>query len=410
MPLKLLFVHGTGVRQPAYSDGLARAKWKLHLLGCEAVLEPCYWGETCGARLNAGGASVPDFDSTRAIADQVPDEELEITLWGLLYQDPLFECRLLTRAGSAPAFSPKRAESPVLKRLTRGLDAEQAAFVIARVSAEYPVADVDILRDRINEAMLWLVRSAEVNEFLRESDGDTRYAALLARAVIARVCQDDSQFTPAIDALLRDTLVQTLSVLLIGGNPRGFLGAFMETTTVPVRGLALYGLSALGAHRRGKLMEGSSPIAGDILLYQARGKAMRDYIRERIRATGAKVLLAHSLGGVACVDLLIEEAERGVKLLVTAGSQAPYFYEINALQGRAYDSAASPDQRLPQDFPKWLNVYDRRDFLSFVGSGVFGTRITDVRVNNSQPFPRSHGGYWSNDHTWEAIRTALAAN
>ena len=414
LPLKLLFIHGTGVRQPAYSDGLARTRAKLHLLGCEAVLEPCYWGETCGARLNAGGASIPNFDPTRAIGAQVPDEELEVALWALLYRDPLFECRLLKQASVAPAFSPKRVESPILKRLARGLDAEQSAVIVARICAEYPEADADRLRNPINEAMLWLAGSTEVNEFLRGSDAQAvRYAGSLARAVVARASQgDDSQFTHAIDAALRDTLVETLTEL-VAGTPRGFLGALLETTTAPVYGVVrglMFGLTALGAQRRGNLMQDGSPIAGDILLYQAHGKPLRDFIRERIRTTQAEVLLAHSLGGVACVDLLLEEQEPSVKLLVTAGSQAPYFYEINALQARAYDTTTHPGERLPHAFPKWLNLYDHRDFLSFIGGGVFGDRVIDTRVNNRQPFPRSHSSYWSNVSAWEAIRAALAAN
>jgi surfactin synthase thioesterase subunit len=75
------------------------------------------------------------------------------------------------------------------------------------------------------------------------------------------------------------------------------------------------------------------------------------------------VLLGHSLGGVACVDLLIdpEEKERKqVKMLATVGSQAPYFYEINALSLLEYDEKTE----LPKYFPWWLNIYDRADFLS----------------------------------------------
>ena len=156
-------------------------------------------------------------------------------------------------------------------------------------------------------------------------------------------------------------------------------------------------------------MDGVSPVAGDILLYQARGKGLRDFIRERIQATRAEVILAHSLGGVACVDLLIEKPEPSVKLLITAGSQAPYFYEINALQSLEFNAtpATPPESRLPPEFPRWLNLYDRRDFLSFVGAGLFGARVTDVLVNNRQPFPHSHGAYWTNEQTWDAIRTAL---
>ena len=73
----------------------------------------------------------------------------------------------------------------------------------------------------------------------------------------------------------------------------------------------------------------------------------------------------HSLGGVACVDLLVEAALPQVELLVTVGSQAPFFYEIDALQSLRFGVP------LPEHFPRWLNVYDLRDFLSYVAAGVF---------------------------------------
>jgi hypothetical protein len=44
----------------------------------------------------------------------------------------------------------------------------------------------------------------------------------------------------------------------------------------------------------------------DILLYQARGGRIRDFIQQKIEQVEPPVvLLAHSLGGIACVDLLV---------------------------------------------------------------------------------------------------------
>ena len=117
------------------------------------------------------------------------------------------------------------------------------------------------------------------------------------------------------------------------------------------------------------------------------------------------VLVAHSLGGIACVEMLIEQELPEVKLFVTAGSQSPYFYEIGAL--RTLPFKANVTCKLPAHFPKWVNFYDRRDFLSFVGRGVFGAKVTDKEVNNGQPFPQSHSAYWSNDAVWKTIKECL---
>ena len=113
-------------------------------------------------------------------------------------------------------------------------------------------------------------------------------------------------------------------------------------------------------------------------------------------------LLAHSLGGIACVDALIEEPIPGVERLVTVGSQAPFFYEIDALAALPYGKP------LPDQFPAWLNIYDRRDFLSYIAAGVFPGRVTDQRVDNGQPFPQAHSAYWRNDAVWRHIGGFLA--
>jgi hypothetical protein len=52
----------------------------------------CFWGELHGARLNFAGASIPGYDTARAI-DVVQSEDEEAVLWQLLYGDPLYELR-----------------------------------------------------------------------------------------------------------------------------------------------------------------------------------------------------------------------------------------------------------------------------------------------------------------------------
>ena len=87
-------------------------------------------------------------------------------------------------------------------------------------------------------------------------------------------------------------------------------------------------------------------------MYLARGDAIRDFIAARIEAVPGPVLLvAHSLGGIACVDLLARKDLPKVKLLVTVGSQAYFLYEINALPSRKWG------EKLPCHFPSWLNIY-----------------------------------------------------
>jgi hypothetical protein len=90
-----------------------------------------------------------------------------------------------------------------------------------------------------------------------------------------------------------------------------------------------------------------------------------------------------------------------VELLVTVGSQGPLLYESGALPALAH-----PDP-LPPHMPRWLNVYDRRDLLSYLAAPLFPGRATDVEVDNRQPFPASHSAYWTNPAVYRALARRL---
>src|SRR5258708_18031009 len=151
-------------------------------------------------------------------------------------------------------------------------------------------------------------------------------------------------------------------------------------------------------------------MCGGQTLAEPPGQIQRLFVVERVRCslnaqeyntTDRQHLLFSDklLGGIGCADLLIQHqsVRQQVQLLVTVGTQVPFFYEIGALH------SLSPDQPLPPDFPSWLNIYDLNDFLSYVGATVFPNQVQDVLVDNRQPFPQAHGAYWTNPATWNAI-------
>ncbi len=203
----------------------------------------------------------------------------------------------------------------------------------------------------------------------------------------------------AADADARDALVAGLtSVVTAGVQPRGLAGEWLG------HALAVFGTRHALSRRGRCTRELIVPTVGDILVYQGRGRTICQRIRDSLPEHGPVVLLAHSLGGVACVDLLAEIELPQVELLVTVGSQAPFFYEIDALQ------ALPHGQLLPAHFPRWLNLYDPRDFLSYVAERIFapGPRgVDDAPVNNRLPFPGAHSAYWTNSQTWDVIGPAL---
>ncbi|MHC5719534.1 MAG: hypothetical protein ACYTX0_47690, partial [Nostoc sp.] len=141
---------------------------------------------------------------------------------------------------------------------------------------------------------------------------------------------------------MRDNVVELLT-LALGEAELGLGGWLLK----PLIELALpMGTNYVRGNRL-ELTDKISPMPGDILLYQTRGEKIRAFIQQQIaQAEPPVVLLAHSLGGIACVDLLVQQQLSQVELLVTVGSQAPFLYEINALYSLEYG------QLLPEHFPE----------------------------------------------------------
>ena len=168
-------------------------------------------------------------------------------------------------------------------------------------------------------------------------------------------------------------------------------------------------LTSVIRRKRGLITDKLYGFPADILLYQARGGAIRDSLRKLVEeASDDVILLGHSLGGIACVDLLVDQPLPKVKMLITVGSQAPFLYELNCLVSMSYDADADRDERLPINFPKqWLNFYDQRDILSYVGAKLFGNRIMDIEMQNGQPFPDSHSAYWDNNALYAKIKARI---
>jgi hypothetical protein len=390
---KIIFVHGTGVRRSSYEESLSRVTYHLKRDTTDVV--SCLWGEECGVKLNKGGISIPDFDTTRAV-EQMSEEDRDASAWAALYEDPLCELRLL-------ALNKQQTSGYVPRQLTAQ---QQFEIILQHFRFEGELA-AQIERCGLTtvwgEAMRRVTVSAEFRQALQKSlTVTTEIRRSVARACVADALSlRQSQFDDLADSITgneRDRLVNLL-VEAFGGVDRGIVGdAFKQVIA--------QALTRYVRPRRGRLSELSFAAAGDILFYQARGQVIRDFIRERIEAFDSDVvLLAHSLGGIACVDLLAQHPLPQVKLLITAGSQAPLLYEINALVSLSFG------EQLPQWFPRrWLNIYDPRDFLSYLARGVFhssGIEINDLRVNNRQPFPQSHSAYWRNDQVWNAIREEL---
>lgn len=374
MARTILFIHGTGVRTPAFVVTMKVLQRKVaeHLPGWR--LEGCSWGDAFGARLNLRGVSVPGYGASGEAAPAL--EAAAQARWVLLASDPLIELRV---APESEVIGP--APGPQLWKGLGALSLRTAQAVLQEhdLADEWPRFHAELVKDKAWAGTIsaLTLKGPAVND-------------KIARALVAefqRHLRENS--LPSLTREGREALVAAV-LSDLGGAGLGLTDWFLKCVTNFMQ------------PRRGKITDATGPVVGDILRYQARGETLRKFIGEEVQRTGAEVLLGHSLGGIAAVDFLAEQ-QRDVKALITAGSQAAYFYEIDALKSRVFG------QGLPSYFPKrWLNAYDERDFLSYRGSEVFPGQVEDAQVASGQPFPDSHGAYWHNDKEfWKPVANFL---
>lgn len=390
----IIFVHGTGVREPGYSATFVRLaqSLKTYAPGWEPV--PCFWGEACGAKLRQGGASIPGYDTARGIAG-VDSADEELALWGLLYEDPYYELRLLAlHQGDREPLAPN--EEPPWRALRRQIEQFQPSPEFRELLQENALEQV------WDDAFRAVVDSPAFEDTLKVAAGTAGDRAAIARAMVAQATRLAlEQGIPPLAGPVRDRIVERF-VADSGGQERGIIFDWLKGQ---LKGLALRLATYKMERKRGALSDITCPVAGDILLYQSRGAEIRQFIRDQVaKAQEPVVLLAHSLGGIACVDLLVFEHLPAVKGLITVGSQAALFYELDCLTSRRFG------EPLPDHFPPWLNIYDPHDFLSYIGAIIFSDRVKDVEVASGQPFPVSHSAYWSNPEVWKPIAEFLSCH
>lgn len=387
----VIFVHGTGVRADSYAVTLKQISTSLLRRRPEVTTKPCLWGEHLGSRLHFGGESIPLADRTRDILGADPEDD-DVMLWSALQDDPFLELRLLAvEAGTTGAsFHPTR--------LTPGQALDES---YRRVTASAALANIFStfgLAKELNEARDAVLKSPTYTDLTRGASLEVELAwTVVIRAMVAQALLGAEQSDVPVAALYNVSIREALIAAIRQVVDEEYRSSPLDWTKRKAIDFAAGRATVSLVQRRTSLSAMVSPLAGDILLYQRDGTAIRDFVRTIVeRAEPPVVLLAHSLGGVVCLDLLAS-TDLPVALLVTVGTPAPLFYELDALW------ALRPGEQLPGSFPTWLNIYDQRDLLANVASGLFDSRVTDKRVDNGLPFHRCHGAYWYNDSVWDAI-------
>lgn len=409
--MKIIFVHGTGVRLPAFEVTFNTVKAHVaHFLPAASVTG-CYWGNH-GSDIGKG-LSVPLYDQARSINQQTAEDEA-LAEWARLYNDPLLELRLLAARASGDTTFDGFRDSPVIKvrralaELQNAINAGVWPSMPDKVDGS-PVAAIEAIN---NLPELDSAISEGVQFGKNSGKGLDPLTELLSRAVTAGWVQAQMAMgAPVVPSSIRDALQQTAFKLMGGSDAqaRGIASDIVRFVTKPLRALLgavvadpmLQAAAWGGRTYRHSIANAATPAVGDILLYQARGETIRSIIAKAVADAGETpvVLLAHSLGGIACIDLLISSPQPQVKAVITAGSQAPFLYEIGALTQLQQPSV------LPGHMPNWLNIYDRDDLLSFKAEAILGNgaKVSDCEIRSHQPFPASHSAYWENVEVWKRI-------
>lgn len=402
----VVFIHGTGVREPGFSKLAGRVAAGLTALRDGLRIVPYYWGGMHGATLAAGGASIPALPAaySRSLAEAPsapradhattgggdalhPDDATATAAWAALYADPYAEFALVA-AGGRPVG--ERPPGSVLPQL-----ALRAALASLAAEGDAPAAELGPGLARAATELAGHPLLGPAADALDPGD----LAVLAARSLTARVIADaldsDAPLVPVGDT--RDAVADRLARRL-GAPPRG--------TERGLRSLLLRGAASAASHavvrRRRALTEAAHPAAGDVLRYLSRGEAVRADLRTLLAGLAEPVVLVcHSLGGIIALDTLVSTPLPQVKLLVTAGSQGPFLYESGSLPSLEHPAP------LPSHVPDWLNLYDPQDLLSYLGAGLFPGRVTDVAVDSRQPFPAAHSAYWTNPAVYRHIADRL---
>ena len=390
--------HGTGVRNHSFASMLELVRSKIKEFGLPCRVHPCLWGDALG--IDFEGLSLPEPPQLSAA------ERQEALRWQYLEVDPLFELRLwCTPAAPVSKFvlgrvnAGKRLWAAVIEPYLAGEGARDELWALLKKNGVLP-----LFRPAWEEVVsTGLPKEA----FAAAEDESSAVARVFAGAVAAQMIHDAASASPMtiVSVPLAQKIVERLlfdweqvQKGLVGDLLLKFFGGATRAVVRPLRTQTSCAIA---------------PALGDVLRYQGVGAQIRELIhRELAGLSGDVFVLGHSLGGIACFEMMVEARGAGqdalpqVKGLITAGSQAPLLYEFDALQTVRLESPRQVDP-LPKSFPPWLNLYDQNDVLSYRASRLF-PRAKDVQVDCLLPPLQAHSAYWTLDITWRSVGSFMA--
>lgn len=466
----VVFVHGTGVREPALTALTARVRDGLHRAAPHTHLVTCDWGTHHGATLAANGASIPNGPGAGAVP--APDGAAPGPL-----RDPGAgaEPGPMPAPGTAPTSGPPHGAGTTAddnRRPASGSTVADARRPGTGVTADGtrrpgPVAAADAHADAHAEADAAAWELLHVDPFAelrlagaggapsgpvppQQAPPDAavrgRLAELLADPAgldatlgltaaphgeqAVRTLLTASELTAAAEAADADTLAELTARALVA-----LLLADAADTGDPLSPTATGRDAAVAvlAIRLGGRPPGSERGPARLLLRAVTPLASRAAVRRRAaltRAThpAAGDILRYLAHGDAhrthLADLVRAQSGPVVLLCHSLGGiiavdtlvthalpQVTLLVTAGSQAPFLYETGALPSLRhpspLPPSFPPWLNLHDPRDLLAFAAQPLFPAHATDVPLPSGQPFPHAHSAYWTNPALYEAVAGRL---
>lgn len=414
----LLFIHGTGVRDVSDSMQRIRDGAKRYLALAPDHVHAIEWGKAVGPEDLDIKRVLPPDPITRGMTLAGSDIDVDTAMWGLLFADPLLELRFLSnipQAGSGTQIAFAQYPVDVLaQRQVIGLTLPTEVLEAAQIdsteiveacravgeSEEFPAAAVACGTWNAPELVNAVARAV---------------TATVVSAQLQRLMESRLYVMPRVvaDGEVRAGLVTAIEKAYAPDVTKGVISEYLAKMFGP---LAQKLGTKVAVDHRGQFMGPLSDFIRDVAWYIARGADARDFIRAEMvpfATRGPVVVLAHSLGGIAAVDLLSDPAimtgpqPPRVDTLVTVGSQAPLLYLLDALK-----NLRPPPNPTVVPFSPWINIYNRQDLLSFFASGVFrpipggqsNAAVKDFAIDPGVPFPQSHSAYWDSPQLYKILR------
>lgn len=418
MSSTVVFIHGTGVRNVSGAIAQIRRGVSEELGWDTARVLAVEWGTAVGANDLSIKPALPSKYTGRGVGDSPADGDEQSAIWELLMADPYAELRIMA-VSQQPGGSANDVLNPTAAPLSVDITERVKAIDVNQDALSQSGINPDVLaaaRDRlVNDAVLGQAADAgfDISELAsaaaRALVADSLQQYLNPTAPDATSTQPDGEASEPrslYDADSRDDAVEALARTIAPEITRSVI------TDLGKRAIANIA-TRVGVHTRSWYMNLFSDFLRDVARYLSHGEEVRNYIADQLRQPdigSPLIVLAHSLGGIAAVDLLSDQTVMQghtplpVDLLVTVGSQAPYLYLLDSLHKL---SPKSPGK--PPPFEPWLNIYNPEDLLSFCAGPVFpnSARIQDRVVDSGVPFPMSHSAYWTQKRLYELMREAL---